>query len=97
MLPLTLSLRINLQCVVIVGVLKNLKNISPISEGTAVCKGDSGGGLAFLAIDKDVRRYYLRGIASTAPTNDNACNGDTFTTFTRLLSHEHFITRYWRD
>lgn len=63
-------------------------------EGKALCKGDSGGGLAFSTYDKGVERYYLRGIVSTASTNENLCNTNTFTTFTQVSKHEHFIKQY---
>ncbi|XP_013174357.1 PREDICTED: suppressor of tumorigenicity 14 protein homolog [Papilio xuthus] len=63
-------------------------------NGTALCKGDSGGGLAFPELDKGIERFYLRGIVSTAPSNENLCNANTLTTFTDLLSHEHFIKEH---
>ncbi|KPJ15425.1 Putative vitellogenin receptor [Papilio machaon] len=63
-------------------------------NGTALCKGDSGGGLAFPELDKGIERFYLRGVVSTAPSNENLCNANTLTTFTHLLSHEHFIKEH---
>ncbi|XP_028166490.1 modular serine protease-like [Ostrinia furnacalis] len=63
-------------------------------NGTALCKGDSGGGLAFPEPDKGTIRYYLRGIVSTAPNNDNLCNAYWLTTFTQISRHERFIKEY---
>ncbi|KAJ8705493.1 hypothetical protein PYW08_012539 [Mythimna loreyi] len=61
--------------------------------GTALCRGDSGGGLAFLESD----RYYLRGIVSTAPNNDHLCNSNRLTTFTHIIKHEHFLKMSLQD
>ncbi|XP_063837033.1 modular serine protease-like [Ostrinia nubilalis] len=63
-------------------------------NGTALCKGDSGGGLAFPESDKGTIRYYLRGIASTAPDDDHLCNVNWLTTFTQISRHENFIKEY---
>ncbi|XP_072941185.1 modular serine protease-like [Epargyreus clarus] len=59
-------------------------------NGTALCEGDSGGGLAFPDSDK----FYLRGIVSTAPRNDDRCDPNARTTFTEISKHEHFIMDY---
>ncbi|GBP91583.1 Limulus clotting factor C [Eumeta japonica] len=64
------------------------------ANGTALCRGDSGGGLTFWIEKKDLKRYYLRGIASTAKHTTNACNALSLTTFTHVLAHEHFIRDY---
>ncbi|GBO99071.1 Modular serine protease [Eumeta japonica] len=45
-----------------------------LTNGTALCKGDSGGGLVFAKTEERIQRYYLRGVASTAPNNDKLCN-----------------------
>ncbi|XP_068626102.1 modular serine protease-like [Battus philenor] len=63
-------------------------------NGTALCKGDSGGGLAFPDLDRGIERYYLRGIVSTAPSNENLCNANTLTSFTQVVKHEHFIKEF---
>ncbi|KAL0808435.1 hypothetical protein ABMA28_012897 [Loxostege sticticalis] len=63
-------------------------------NGTALCKGDSGGGLSFPESDKGVIRYYLRGVVSTAPNNDNLCNAYWLTTFTQISRHERFIKEF---
>ncbi|KAG6463172.1 hypothetical protein O3G_MSEX013717 [Manduca sexta] len=67
------------------------------ANGTGLCKGDSGGGLSFPAVNRLTERYYLRGIVSTAHTSNEACNAFALTTFTNILSHEHFIKRFWTD
>ncbi|CAH2987638.1 unnamed protein product [Chilo suppressalis] len=63
-------------------------------NGTALCKGDSGGGLTFPDQEQGNTRYYLRGVVSTAPNNDNLCNAYWLTTFTQISRHEHFIKNY---
>ncbi|XP_014356689.2 modular serine protease-like [Papilio machaon] len=65
-------------------------------DGEALCRGDSGGGLAFLSEVSGVSRYYLRGIASTSPllSNDISCNVDSLTSFTAIIKYEDFIKRY---
>ncbi|XP_063836880.1 modular serine protease-like [Ostrinia nubilalis] len=63
-------------------------------NGTSLCKGDSGGGLAFPDSDKGTIRYYLRGIVSTAPDDDHLCNVNWLTTFTQISRHENFIKEY---
>ncbi|KAI8426936.1 hypothetical protein MSG28_014606 [Choristoneura fumiferana] len=63
-----------------------------LGEGATVCKGDSGGGLVFPNEDRGTRRYFLRGVVSTAPTKSGQkCNDNTFTTFTHILPHATFI------
>ncbi|XP_075989031.1 modular serine protease-like [Anticarsia gemmatalis] len=64
------------------------------TNGTALCKGDSGGGLAFADTELGIERYYLRGVVSTAPSNENKCNVDTYTTFTKITKHEDFIKEF---
>ncbi|CAB3232241.1 unnamed protein product [Arctia plantaginis] len=64
------------------------------TNGTALCKGDSGGGLAFADQELGVDRYYLRGVVSTAPNNENLCNANTYTTFTKITKHEDLIKEY---
>ncbi|CAK1556053.1 unnamed protein product [Leptosia nina] len=64
------------------------------TNGTTLCKGDSGGGLAFPDWEMGVERYYLRGIVSTAPNNEDLCNAHTYVTFTQIIKHEHFIKEY---
>ncbi|GBP75789.1 Transmembrane protease serine 12 [Eumeta japonica] len=61
------------------------------TNGTALCKGDSGGGLVFVKEEGPLRRHYLRGVASTAANNDKKCNTHAVPTFTHILAHEHFI------
>ncbi|CAB3260968.1 unnamed protein product [Arctia plantaginis] len=62
------------------------------TNGTALCRGDSGGGLAFADRELGIDRYYLRGIVSTAPRNDDKmCNDNAYTTFTKITKHQEFI------
>ncbi|CAB3222458.1 unnamed protein product [Arctia plantaginis] len=62
------------------------------TTGKALCKGDSGGGLAFPDRGLGVDRYYLRGIVSAAPRDDQKlCNDNTYTTFTMITKHQDFI------
>ncbi|XP_073964227.1 modular serine protease-like [Choristoneura fumiferana] len=62
-------------------------------NGTALCKGDSGGGLAFPTVDgQGTQRYYLRGVVSTAPRNGHACNANAYTSFTHVQQHQTFIS-----
>ncbi|GBP30606.1 Limulus clotting factor C [Eumeta japonica] len=56
------------------------------TNGTALCKGDSGGGLVFVKEEGQLQRHYLRGISSTAPNNNKLCNTHAIPTF----------TTYWR-
>ncbi|KAI5631991.1 trypsin domain-containing protein [Phthorimaea operculella] len=62
-------------------------------NGSALCQGDSGGGLVFKAQDRVVERYYLRGIVSTAPESQEACNVYARTSFTKITKHKHFIEK----
>ncbi|CAB3232239.1 unnamed protein product [Arctia plantaginis] len=62
------------------------------TNGTAVCKGDSGGGLAFPEREQGMDRYYLRGVVSTAPNlEDQLCNDKSYSTFTKITKHQEFI------
>ncbi|GBP36287.1 SCAN domain-containing protein 3 [Eumeta japonica] len=61
------------------------------TNGTALCRGDSGGGLVFPKVSRRSTRYYLRGVVSTAPNNDRACNAYAVTSFTQISKHESFI------
>ncbi|KOB71982.1 Pattern recognition serine proteinase [Operophtera brumata] len=64
-----------------------------LTDGTAVCMGDSGGGLSFPENSSSGMLFYLRGVVSTAPksVNENLCNIFTFGTFTHIGKHEQFI------
>ncbi|KOB74658.1 Fibrillin-2, partial [Operophtera brumata] len=65
---------------------------------TALCRGDSGGGLAFPIADRGTLRYYLHGVVSTAPNGKEvACDTSGYTAFTHILKHEYFIKRFWYD
>lgn len=62
-----------------------------ILSGTALCRGDSGGGLAFPAMELGVDRYYLRGIVSVALSSENLCNAHTYTLFTKITKFVDLI------
>ncbi|XP_045457168.1 modular serine protease-like [Melitaea cinxia] len=64
------------------------------TNGTSLCQGDSGGGLAFPTVERGTTRYYLRGVVSTAPKNEDLCNANSLTTFTQIVKHEHFIKEF---
>ncbi|XP_045781547.1 modular serine protease-like [Maniola jurtina] len=64
------------------------------TNGTTLCQGDSGGGLAFPAVEQATERHYLRGVVSVSPVSDDACNQDTLVAFTQVTKHEHFIKPY---
>ncbi|XP_013188662.1 modular serine protease [Amyelois transitella] len=63
----------------------------------AVCRGDSGGGLVVGIEENGEIHYYFRGVASTAASDDNLCNVNSFSTFTHLQKHESFIKEYLKD
>ncbi|KAI5643313.1 trypsin domain-containing protein [Phthorimaea operculella] len=64
-------------------------------NGSALCQGDSGGGLVFMARDRGVERYYLRGVVSTAPQRDQEfCNAFARTSFTKITKHRDFIEKF---
>ncbi|KAG6465542.1 hypothetical protein O3G_MSEX015217 [Manduca sexta] len=60
-------------------------------NGTAVCRGDSGGGLVFQAKWQLLELAFLRGVVSTSPTTENMCNTHTWATFTDIHKHESFL------
>ncbi|XP_068625747.1 modular serine protease-like [Battus philenor] len=68
-------------------------------DGEALCRGDSGGGLAFpwRLEGEGTMRYYLRGIASTSPPSNDVtvCNVRALTSFTFVNKFEKFIKAYW--
>lgn len=64
------------------------------AASVSVCRGDSGGGLAF----SWAGRYYLRGVVSTAPragAEGRACDQRGLAAFTALTQHERFIKEYY--
>ncbi|KOB79197.1 Hemolymph protein 14, partial [Operophtera brumata] len=56
---------------------------------------NNGGGIAFSESITGVERYYLRGVASSAPASKKACNTGTYTSFTSITKHEKFIKQFW--
>ncbi|XP_013135839.1 PREDICTED: limulus clotting factor C-like [Papilio polytes] len=65
-------------------------------NGTALCEGDSGGGLTFPSTESTTIRYYLRGIVSTSPPapDQAACNAFTPTIFTKVTSQAAFLREF---
>ncbi|KAJ0169870.1 hypothetical protein K1T71_014476 [Dendrolimus kikuchii] len=62
------------------------------TNGTAVCKGDSGGGLTFHRVENGVYKHYLQGVVSTAPNYGlQQCNAFTWATFTSIMQYKAFI------
>ncbi|CAH2101411.1 unnamed protein product [Euphydryas editha] len=63
---------------------------------TAVCKGDSGGGLAFSAHVMGEQRFYLRGVVSTSPhAPDGApCYLRALTAFTALQPYKDLVREH---
>ncbi|CAH2062411.1 unnamed protein product, partial [Iphiclides podalirius] len=66
-------------------------------DGEALCRGDSGGGLAFPSARSGRRRWYLRGVASTSPPSNDAtqCNTRSLTSFTAVGRFERFVKSRW--
>ncbi|XP_045457194.1 modular serine protease-like [Melitaea cinxia] len=62
-------------------------------NSTALCKGDSGGGLAFPSYAEATLRYTLRGVTSTGPlaANGASCNLHALTAFTALQPHQSLV------
>ncbi|XP_077297588.1 modular serine protease-like [Arctopsyche grandis] len=63
-------------------------------NGTALCSGDSGGGLVFSADERGTTRWYLRGIVSVSDLDDTrtTCRKDMYTAFTNVFRHKDFIS-----
>ncbi|XP_050559484.1 modular serine protease-like [Spodoptera frugiperda] len=64
------------------------------NNGTAtLCKGDSGGGLAFPVEKERITRYYLKGIVSNGPHSENntLCNPRAVILFTDIYYFKPFI------
>ncbi|KPJ12637.1 Limulus clotting factor C [Papilio machaon] len=61
------------------------------TNGTAVCKGDSGGGISFPETERGVVRYYLRGVLSVSPSKENNCDLNSLAAYTEVFKHRDFI------
>ncbi|XP_044735481.1 clotting factor C-like [Chrysoperla carnea] len=59
------------------------------TDGQNICKGDSGGGLAFQGHDvhHSGEIFYLMGISSIGPSKTGSCDPTKYTTFTKLSHH----------
>lgn len=56
--------------------------------------GDGGGGLVFPQTENNRKKWYLRGIASTAPNKMDSCDSDKYSTFTNIAYYEALISSY---
>ncbi|KAL0808432.1 hypothetical protein ABMA28_012895 [Loxostege sticticalis] len=65
------------------------------TNGTGLCKGNSGSGISFPDQNGGVSRYYLRGIASSSPTSGDGdeCS-QSLILFTQVAKHEAFIKQF---
>ncbi|GLV41984.1 modular serine protease [Carabus blaptoides fortunei] len=54
-------------------------------NGSSVCQGDGGGGLAFLLPDNN--KYYLRGLVSVGPTKDGQCDPEQYVAYTKVSDY----------
>ncbi|XP_077297589.1 modular serine protease-like [Arctopsyche grandis] len=63
-------------------------------NGTALCNGDSGGGLVFSTYERGTTLWYLRGIVSVSNPDDtgNTCRNNMYTVFTNVSVHKDFIS-----
>ncbi|XP_066990919.2 modular serine protease isoform X2 [Anabrus simplex] len=63
-------------------------------NGTSVCPGDSGGGLAFPQESELGTRWYLQGIVSVGvpPKGANKCFDRQYSAFTRVADYYNFIS-----
>lgn len=65
------------------------------SPGVSVCQGDSGGGLVIATHQNGRTKYFLRGIVSVGPANNNgSCDHNLYTTFTNVAYFTDFISHY---
>lgn len=66
------------------------------TSGESVCKGDSGGGLAFprASEDKLTTVYFLRGIVSVGPILQGSCDNTKYSAFTDIQLHNMFLYDY---
>lgn len=66
------------------------------TSGESVCRGDSGGGLAFPkpSEDKLTTVYFLRGIVSVGPILKGSCDNTKYSAFTDIQLHNLFLYDY---
>ncbi|XP_048480547.1 transmembrane protease serine 9 isoform X3 [Plutella xylostella] len=66
------------------------KFCAAVKDGGLVCKGDSGAGLVFPAVEKGVTRHYLRGVASSMLFNGDVCS-KAIVLFTQVTKMKQFF------
>ncbi|XP_044736669.1 uncharacterized protein LOC123298642 [Chrysoperla carnea] len=71
----------------------NDKICAGYNNGTSVCTGDSGGGLAF----KKSNRYFIQGVVSVSPAKGSTCDSYRYVAFTSVPQHLDFITKVERS
>ncbi|XP_044727725.1 modular serine protease-like [Chrysoperla carnea] len=71
----------------------NDKICAGYNNGSSVCTGDSGGGLAFKKSD----RYFIEGIVSVAPAKGSTCDSHKYVAFTSISKHLGLITKVERE
>lgn len=66
------------------------------TDGQSVCKGDSGGGLAFPkpAEGGTSTVYFLRGIVSVGPILQGSCDNTRYSAFTDIQLHNLFLYEF---
>ncbi|XP_013138490.1 PREDICTED: uncharacterized protein LOC106103304 [Papilio polytes] len=77
--------------------LTNDKFCAGYTNGTAVCNGDSGGGITFPELERGVLRYYLRGVLSISPATSNTCDMNSIAGYTEIYKHQVFIQESVED
>ncbi|CAG9129221.1 unnamed protein product [Plutella xylostella] len=66
------------------------KFCAAVKDDGLVCKGDSGAGLVFPAVEKGVTRHYLRGVASSMLFNGDVCS-KAIVLFTQVTKMKQFF------
>ncbi|KAJ8980927.1 hypothetical protein NQ317_011570 [Molorchus minor] len=62
-----------------------------LNKSISVCKGDSGGGLAFK--NPEDNRYYVHGVVSMSPTENGQCNIQQNALYTKVAFYYEFLER----
>ncbi|CAG7679807.1 unnamed protein product [Allacma fusca] len=64
------------------------------NNGTALCNGDSGGGIVFVEKDSNYERYYLKGVVSAGASSQplsKSCSADRYSIFTNVDAFRRWI------
>ena len=65
------------------------------TTGESVCRGDSGGGLAFPQTSENgTTTYFLRGIVSVGPILEGSCDNTKYSAFTDIQLHTQFLYEF---